>query len=79
MLVHVKLFATLARFSGGVPAGTFFDVEVPQGSILEDLVNHLAIPPEETRIAFVNGIIQSMDWTLKTGDEIGIFPPIGGG
>lgn len=79
MLVHVKLFATLARYSGGVPAGTFFDVEVPQGSVLEDLVNHLAIPPEETRIAFVNGIIQSMDWTLKTGDEIGIFPPIGGG
>jgi len=79
MLVHVKLFATLARFSGGVPAGTFFDVEIPEGSVLENLVNQLGIPPEETRIAFVNGVIQSMDWTLKTGDEIGIFPPIGGG
>jgi molybdopterin converting factor small subunit len=39
----------------------------------------LEIPPEETRVAFVNGHIHDMDWELKTEDEVGLFPPVGGG
>jgi len=39
----------------------------------------LQIPTEETRIMFVNGIIQESDYRLKDGDEVGLFPPIGGG
>jgi hypothetical protein len=39
----------------------------------------LKIPPEETRITFVNGIIEAADCRLKDGDAIGIFPPIGEG
>ena len=79
MRVHVKLFATLSRFSPGGLPGTPFEAEVPEGATLRDLADQLKIPLEETRITFVNGIIQPMDWALHPGDQVGIFPPIGGG
>ena len=80
MHVTVKLFAGLKNFAPvqGLP-GTPFDIELPDPSTLQDLVAHLNLPEEEVKIAFVNGIIQEMDWVLKSGDEIGIFPPVGGG
>ncbi len=79
MLVHVKLFATLSRFSSGRYSGAPFDMELPEGSTLADVVRLLNIPVEEAKVTFVNGIIQSMDWIIQPDDEIGIFPPIGGG
>ncbi len=62
----------------GLP-GTPFEIELPEGSTLQDVVAHLNLPEEEVKITFVNGIIQEMDCELKSGDEIGIFPPVGGG
>ena len=79
MRVRVKLFATLARFSPGGLPGTPFDLDIPDQAALCDLVKMLQIPPEETKIAFVNGIIQDLDWKLKANDEVGLFPPVGGG
>jgi molybdopterin converting factor small subunit len=78
MHVTVKLFATLNRY-GGVRAGVPLEIELSEDSTLHDLINHLKIPPEETRVLFVNGIIQEADYQLKNGDEVGLFPPIGGG
>ncbi|MGB9639391.1 MAG: MoaD/ThiS family protein, partial [Anaerolineales bacterium] len=37
------------------------------------------IPPEETKITFVNNQIQNLDYPLKEGDVVGIFPPVAGG
>jgi sulfur-carrier protein len=76
----VKLFAGLKNFAPvqGLP-GTPFDIELPDPCTLQDVVTHLNLPEDEVKITFVNGIIQEMDWVLKSGDEIGIFPPVGGG
>jgi molybdopterin converting factor small subunit len=79
MRIHVKLFATLVRYRSGGQAGTPFEVDLPEGATMQDLITCLKIPPEETCITFVNGVVHSSDWILKQGDEIGIFPPIGGG
>jgi len=79
MRIHVKLFATLVRYRSEGQAGAPFEVELPEGAALQDLITCLKIPPEETHITFVNGIVQSPDRILKHGDEVGIFPPIGGG
>ena len=80
MRVIVKLFAGLKTYAPveGLP-GTPFEIELPEGSTLQDVVTYLNLPEEEVKIAFVNGIIQEMDSVLKSGDEIGIFPPVGGG
>jgi molybdopterin synthase sulfur carrier subunit len=79
MRIHVKLFATLVRFRSGSQAGKPFELELPEGATMQDLITCLKIPPEEARIMFVNGVIHSPDWTLKSDDEVGLFPPIGGG
>lgn len=79
MQVTLKLYATLTRYGQGERAGTPLVIKLCEGATLHDLVNQLKIPLEETRILFVNGIIQESDYRLNDGDEVGIFPPIGGG
>jgi sulfur carrier protein ThiS len=88
MQIQAKLFATLIRM---VPdevrerypqltrAGSPADVELPEGSTLADLVDHLGLPPEKVRVIFVNGRVRQRDYILVSGDEVGIFPPVGGG
>ncbi len=88
MKVTVKLFATLARHipetvrvkeKPQLASGRPFTVDLPDGSFLEDLMKHLGLPEEEFKVAFVNGRARSLDHRLNEGDEVGIFPPIGGG
>ncbi len=80
MRVRVKLFATLAQYAPvtGLP-GTPFELELPEGSTLATVVAQLHLPDEWIKITFVNGIVQELDWPLSAGDDIGIFPPVGGG
>ena len=81
-MIHliVKLFAGLKNFAPvqGLP-GTPFELVLPDPCTLQDVVTHLKLSEEEVKITFVNGIIQELDCVLKSGDEIGIFPPVGGG
>jgi molybdopterin converting factor small subunit len=77
--IIVKLFASLARFSPEGQAGNPFEIHLPEIATIQDVIIQLGIPTEETKISFVNGLIRDMDWVLQSGDEVGIFPPIGGG
>jgi len=79
MQVTVKLFASLARFSPGGLPGTPFELTLPEPATVQDLVDRLRMPVEEIKVPFVNGLIRELDCELKPGDEVGIFPPIGGG
>ena len=79
MLVTVKLFATLVRFKDSTRAGKPFEVELREGSVVQDLIDHLKIPVEETHIVFINNIIEETHTALKDGDVVGMFPPVGGG
>lgn len=88
MKVTVKLFATLVqsvsgivltRYPQGIRAGSPVEVELPEGSTLSDLVAHLALSGEEVKVTFVNGRAQELDYPLSPGDQVGIFPAVGGG
>ncbi len=79
MRVTVKLFATLVRFKDGTRVGKPFEVELPEGAVIQDLIDHLKIPVEEAHIVFVNNIIEENHSSLKDGDTVGMFPPVGGG
>ena len=88
MKVSVKLFASLtktvsdtvlAQHPEGIRAGIPIDVELPDNSTLADLVDILALPNEQVKVTFVNGRSRKLDYHLHSGDEIGIFPPVGGG
>lgn len=78
--IRVKLFADLKRYApDGKQAGSPFPVELAAGSTLAELVTRLGIPPSLARVAFVNGRSRHETFPLSEADEVGIFPPVGGG
>lgn len=79
MRVHVKLFATLSRLVPGNTSGTLFEVQLPAGATVAALVSHLKLPVDEVKVVFVNGRARPADWVLNLDDEVGMFPPVGGG
>lgn len=79
MKIRVKLFATLTRHLPNAHSGTPLEVDLPKGTTLADLIKKLELPAAEIKVIFVNGRARPLDWQLNQGDEIGIFPPIGGG
>jgi molybdopterin converting factor small subunit len=88
MKVYVKLYAGLASSVSGdiqaqhphkIRAGSRLEVNLPEGSTLVDLVTHLALSREQVKVTFVNAKARNLDYRLKPGDEVGIFPLVGGG
>ena len=77
--VHVKLFATLRDYRPGLGIGEAFPVELPDGATVADLVKKLGLPQDEVKLVFVNALFRDMGHVLADGDELGIFPPVGGG
>lgn len=74
MEVIVRLFATLRE-------GRFKEqkLEVDGNNRVIDIFNQFDIPLEEVAICLVNGRNAAHEHTLKNGDTVSIFPPIGGG
>lgn len=79
MKVKVKLFATLARFVTEYKPGSTLEIELPAQACIADVVSVLKLPAEQVRVTFVNGRARAVEWRLEPGDEVGIFPPVGGG
>ena len=79
MKVRVRLYATLARSLPGLRAGEPVERNLAEGATVDDLVESVGLPPSEVRLVFVNGLSRAVDQTLAPGDEVGLFPPIGGG
>ena len=77
--VKVKLFATLRRYYPELGIGEGIEVELPDGATVGQLVNRLGLPADHVRVVFVNGISRDESHPLSDGDEVGMFPPVGGG
>jgi molybdopterin converting factor small subunit len=72
--IEVKLFATL-RKKFPVPESVEFRKSCSVGKILQTL----GIPAEKVSIALVNGRHAELEDSVKPGDTLALFPPIGGG
>lgn len=77
--VHAKLFAILRRHYPHLGIGEPMPVELPEGATVGDLVEHLRLPADQVKVVFVNNVIREAEHPLADGDELGIFPPVGGG
>lgn len=74
MKAKIKLFATLrtGRFDE-------FLLDLEEQTTISDLLMMLKIEKKEAAIIFINGIHGDYDSVIKNGDEVAVFPPIGGG
>lgn len=92
MTIQVRLFASLAqqaskrlRASGclsenrDVRAGQSLQIELPGGSCVADLLQQIELPVDEVKVVFVNARARKFDHPLAEGDQVGIFPLVGGG
>jgi len=77
--IRVKLFATLRRHYPDLGLGEAMPVELPEGATIGQLIEHLHLPADEVKVTFVNGVVRGEEYTLSDGDEVGVFPPVGGG
>jgi molybdopterin synthase sulfur carrier subunit len=80
MDVTVKLFAALRRYRPGLALGQAFPCSLPEQATVADLISEaLGVPPQEVAIILVNGQQRDRGCTLRSGDTVGLWPPIAGG
>lgn len=77
--VKVKPFATLRRHFPDLEVGEAIEVELPDDTTIQQMLDEVDLPQEQVRVVFVNGIVRKGDYRLSDGDETGVFPPVGGG
>ena len=73
-MIEVRVFATLRQGRDKVtmlPAEGFANAG--------DIIRHMSIPPEEVSILLINGFHKKPEDTVKDGDIVALFPPVGGG
>jgi molybdopterin synthase sulfur carrier subunit len=79
MHIKVKLFTTLVNCVPGTQAGIPFDFELDDKATVAELVSRLKIPEAEVKIVLINGRHKPAEYQLNNGDDVGLFPLIGGG
>ncbi len=74
--VTVNLYATFRQAIGGKPS---VEVDIEPGQSIEQVLEGLGVPIDQTRIVFCNNRYAQLDHKLQGGETLGIFPAIGGG
>ena len=77
MKIEVHLFGFLLKYAPHQRES--FELKLPDGAVLEDLVASLSIPAEEPRQSLVNGTHAPDDRVLKDGDTVALLTPAEGG
>jgi molybdopterin synthase sulfur carrier subunit len=73
--IVVRLFGGLDEQAG---RGETVEAEPSVGTV-GDLVAGLALPPSAVGLILVNGLHAGLSSPLTAGDEVALFPPVGGG
>lgn len=73
-MIEVRLFATLREGRGKIVM-----LQPEQFPDAGAVISHLNIPPEEVAILLINGFHSKPENTVKDGDVVALFPPVGGG
>ena len=73
--IQLKLFANLQPFMP--QAGETYQIN--PGISIRNLLEELNLPQEKARLIFIDGVKADLSSTLRGGERVGIFPPVGGG
>lgn len=77
MKIKVSLFANFRNYAQG--GKTDFEVDLPPGANLDDLMHAMKVPADVERVALVNGRHAKNNGRLAEGDAVTVFPPFTGG
>lgn len=88
MRITLRLFATLgdhlpSEVEGQSRAGKALNVDVPDGTSVQEVIERFNLPPGRVHLVLVNGVHVSLQacagHVLDADDELAIWPPIDGG
>lgn len=74
-MVKVRFHLYLKKYAGAEER----EIEVKNGLKLGDLLVNMGVPVDQVGIVTVNGKWQDIDYLLKDGDKVEIFPVYLGG
>ena len=74
--VNIKAFSTLRRY---VEDTEGVDVALSKPETVADVLGRVGIPTEQSRIIFVDGRKSDLTQVLAGGENVSVFPAIGGG
>ncbi len=74
--VQVSLYAILRQYIGGAPS---IDVEIDPGQTVEQVLVQLGVPLDQTRIIFLDNRPADLSAVLHGGEQLNVFPAVGGG
>jgi sulfur-carrier protein len=77
--VELRLYATLHQYLPDLPIGDGKTLEVAEGTTVRQLLEQVGAPVKTSHQVFVNSRKAGLDHPVADGDEIAVFPPIGGG
>ena len=83
MKVTLKLFATLGTYLPRERQGNLVEVEVPDGTTPDALIERFGVPGDMVHLVLLNGVYldpgQRAGRALTSGDTVAVWPPVAGG
>jgi molybdopterin converting factor small subunit len=79
MNIEIRLFASLASYAQHPAISPDGILTLDEPATIRDAVSCLSLPVDKIKLIFLNGVHASPDASVKNGDRVGLFPPIGGG
>ena len=79
MAIMVKLSTSLRACVDGYDPMSGLSLEAVQGETAAGLIKRLGLDPAKIKIIMINGRAAQPDASVKDGDRVGLFPPVGGG
>lgn len=79
MKIEVNLYASLGKYRRSDARDRPWAVDVADGATVGELLDGLGVPADEVKMIFLNGLHAGREASLKEGDRLGVFPPVGGG
>jgi sulfur carrier protein ThiS len=79
MKIKLKLYGTLGNAIPEHDPLKGMEIEIPDGSSLDDLIDHLAIPKKNVGLISVDGSLAKAGNPLRSGNFVRIFRPVFGG
>ena len=73
-MIEVRFFATLRDGRGKIS-----QIAADQAAVAGDILRLYGLEPEQVAILLINGFHSKPEDSVKAGDVVSLFPPVGGG